>query len=679
LLRTDEPFEKMSRVFIAADGSEHKIEILADGQQIVVNGQHPDAHRPYDWHGGEPWTTPREDLPYVCEADMRAFLDNATRVLIEEHGFKDKTAQEDVRPRSERSEQADSKWRQLNERALEHLDRWVTKLFPTAKRAKKGGYRVASADLGRGREEDLSFTPQGIKYFGDHDMGDPRHGRRTPIDVVMEWGHKDFLPAAGWLAKALEDPEANKPQASSNGSAGGSSSAPADGKLSSLNERFCVVLDAGKTRVLFFEEYVQQIGCMRHIRRVPTFLSFEDFRNFYCNRAITYQGKVISLGRWWLQHPERRQYDGITFQPNCDEIVGNRLNLWQGWSVEPKPGDWSLMKKHILELLASSILKHFDYIINWLAWAVQHPAERAEVALVFRGIRGSGKGTLGNAMCRIFGQHATHLSSAEHLTGRFNAHLRDACLLFADEAYWPGDKSAEGSLKALITEPEIAIEPKHREIVMVKNMSHVLMASNENWVVPAGEKERRFAVFDVAEDQAQKEEWFGPLYEQLENGGYSAMLYDLLKHDLGDFHPRRIPRTAALLDQQSESLSPLDAWWVESLTTGVLWGADPNSAHCAVSNCYEEEVANDNGYTRTVRRKGLYDQARAISPRLKAVSDHALAHYLKEQGCDNAHRVLRRRGWTFPPLVECRKAWEARFPGWQWRDAGLVAEWESED
>jgi hypothetical protein len=41
-----------------------------------------------------------------------------------------------------------------------------------------------------------------------------------------------------------------------------------------------------------------------------------------------------------------------------------------------------------------------------LAWTVQHPAEQAEVALVFLGEIGTGKGTLGKAMCRIFGQHA---------------------------------------------------------------------------------------------------------------------------------------------------------------------------------------------------------------------------------------------------------------------------------
>src|SRR5262249_58026088 len=52
LFKTEVPFAKMLENFIAPDGSEHKIEILCDGQQIVSHGIHPDTKRPYDWHGG---------------------------------------------------------------------------------------------------------------------------------------------------------------------------------------------------------------------------------------------------------------------------------------------------------------------------------------------------------------------------------------------------------------------------------------------------------------------------------------------------------------------------------------------------------------------------------------------------------------------------------------------------
>jgi hypothetical protein len=105
-----------------------------------------------------------------------------------------------ARPRRPRSS---TRAGELNERALANLDKWVTKVFPAAKRTRKGGYRVRSADLGRGLQEDLSLTPSGIKYFGVADQGDPRQGRRSPIDIVMEWEHLDFEAAMQWFEDRL--------------------------------------------------------------------------------------------------------------------------------------------------------------------------------------------------------------------------------------------------------------------------------------------------------------------------------------------------------------------------------------------------------------------------------------------------------------------------------------------
>jgi AAA domain/Primase C terminal 2 (PriCT-2)/Bifunctional DNA primase/polymerase, N-terminal len=89
-LRTDEPFTKLSRAFIAPNGKEQKIEILGDGQQYVVDGIHPDTHKPYGWFGGDLKTIKREDLPYVRREDMEQFLDAAAKLLVKEFGFVEK-------------------------------------------------------------------------------------------------------------------------------------------------------------------------------------------------------------------------------------------------------------------------------------------------------------------------------------------------------------------------------------------------------------------------------------------------------------------------------------------------------------------------------------------------------------------------------------------------------------
>jgi hypothetical protein len=96
-----------------------------------------------------------------------------------------------------------SRWEILNGMAMAHFERWVLKLFPLAVSTPSGGFRVSSKALGRNLQEDLSISLQGIVDFGVADMGDPREGRRSPIDLVMEWLDLDFMPATQWLAKAL--------------------------------------------------------------------------------------------------------------------------------------------------------------------------------------------------------------------------------------------------------------------------------------------------------------------------------------------------------------------------------------------------------------------------------------------------------------------------------------------
>ena len=87
-LRTDVPFKKIVGNVVAPNGSEQKIELLGDGQQVVVFGIHPTTKKPYSWHGGKPGDVKWEDLPYVSEAEARAFVDDAVRLVIEEYGYR---------------------------------------------------------------------------------------------------------------------------------------------------------------------------------------------------------------------------------------------------------------------------------------------------------------------------------------------------------------------------------------------------------------------------------------------------------------------------------------------------------------------------------------------------------------------------------------------------------------
>ena len=58
-------------------GEKDKIEILADGQQFIAYGLHPDTGKPYSWHGLDPldgFLGAKEMLPTVSEAEIKDFL-----------------------------------------------------------------------------------------------------------------------------------------------------------------------------------------------------------------------------------------------------------------------------------------------------------------------------------------------------------------------------------------------------------------------------------------------------------------------------------------------------------------------------------------------------------------------------------------------------------------------------
>ena len=135
--------------------------------------------------------------------------------------------------------------------------------------------------------------------------------------------------------------------------------------------------------------------------------------------------------------------------------------------------------------LCNGNLGHYDYLIKSLARSVQHPELQAEVAIVAKGPKGCGKGTLGRAIVKVWGSHGLQLINREQFTGKFNGHMRDICGMFVDEAFFAGDRSVTGVLQGMITEPTLLIEDKGKRAYKAKNYLKVIMATNEDWAIPS--------------------------------------------------------------------------------------------------------------------------------------------------------------------------------------------------
>jgi hypothetical protein len=174
----------------------------------------------------------------------------------------------------------------------------------------------------------------------------------------------------------------------------------------------------------------------------------------------------------------------------------------------------------------------------------------------------------------LFGGHYLYLFKSEQLTGRFNEHLRDAIFIFADEAFFAGDRKNEGSLKSIITEPVLTIEAKHGAVVTAPNYAHLMMATNNDWAIPATDDERRFAVFDVSDAVVRDFTYFNALNAQMAAGGLAAMLHALLRHNISNFNIRDVPQTDGLRDQKLLSLKGVPAWIYDCLQNAKILGVE---------------------------------------------------------------------------------------------------------
>ena len=445
-----------------------------------------------------------------------------------------------------------------------------------------------------------------------------------------------------------------------------------------MNRRYFVVNEMG--RALVYERTKDEVL----ERDVLLRYAFDDLRKLYLNDRVEAGTRrdgtplMKDKSTAWYEHTHRRQYlGGVVFAPG-GTVPPDKYNLWQGFSVVAKAGNWTLLRAHLQDVICSGNPEHFEYLVNWIARMVQRPGEQGEVAVVLRGGRGAGKGTLGNALAKIVGQHSVYLTNSKHLTGNFNAHLRDAVFVFADEAFFAGDRAHESVLKGLITDPFLTVEAKHQNAVTARNMTHILMASNEKWVVPAGEDERRFFVLDVSEKHKQEKEYFDALYSEMNSGGLQAMLYDLLNRDLSEFDVRKVPKTQGLADQKLRSLRGVESWLLDCLREGAIGhgGWAENELVISRRTAYDDYVAaskrskeyapsNKGLWSKTIREvlgNCVKDQRpRKRMSRLPGLSD------VKPSAGSEA-MMCREREFVFTAISECRAAFE--------RYIGAKIDWE---
>ena len=450
------------------------------------------------------------------------------------------------------------------DRAAQRAATWLSTYAPTATEGHGGDaetYKVAAhlKDLGcdAGQAFDLmaSWNERCSPPWSDDEL-------RTKIDNAFKYGRDpQGIAAPEAIFPPIEDPSADEPD-----------------KLHpfvKLNESFAFVF-AGGTGNILWETTDRKNDYAFHL------MSKQSFLDMHAANKLPIGDKSKSTAQMWIEWKGRRNFDGLVFEPGID-AESRWFNLWRGFAVEPAApvpaGTHShpmvnRWQEHLFENICSRDKKLADWLTGWFAHLIQKPYEKPLVAVVFKGGKGVGKNALVERVSKLLGGHAMTTSRRRYLVGNFTSHLQRCLLFVLDEAFWSGDKEAEGVVKDLVTGTEHLIELKGKESFTVRNLTRVVVIGNEEWLVPASADERRWAVFDVGEGRKQDRQYFEEMRLGLdEQGGAAHLLRYLMDYKITQ-DVNLAPNTVGLTAQKISSLEPVPQWWYDTLAAGTIAGGD---------------------------------------------------------------------------------------------------------
>lgn len=475
---------------------------------------------------------------------------------------------------------------------------------------------------------------------------------------------------------------------------------PQDKAVKELNKKHALITVGGKTRIM---KWMKQ---KRYVNDVPVeypeleFMSRDDFITLYYNQTVPVGDKNINVAAIWLSHPNRRQYDGLDFDPSTTNPTkeGMPWNMWEDWntgkigfdrfideekykSIKDVPNAIEGCKAYV-ELIKEVICGNFSekdkdkllkYILYWMADAVKNPTKRTGTAIALKSGQGTGKSTFVGLFGELFGNYYTHMTDSTRLAQNFNWHMKDNLLLYSDEAFFAGDKKQAGLMKGLITESTRMLESKYVNAIIVNNFTRLILSSNEEWIIPSDIDDRRWMVIEVSGKKKNDRTFFGGVRDEWKNGGKECFLYFLREFiakqtdfSTYDFTAERVI-TQAHWAQKIQS-NKCAQWWVDVLERGRFdyRGEDGSTYKLPLTNDKDNAIYDveriHNDYLNFSKKLGDTRYLMTTQHLSQELNKIGITFQRVRQMVDGDKKTV----WMFPSLDKMRNDWETLTGDKQW-------------
>lgn len=330
--------------------------------------------------------------------------------------------------------------------------------------------------------------------------------------------------------------------------------------LEDMNKYLCVIIASAKPYFMVRQVRTDDLGInyIRYTRQYKSALK-DSYENRLCpaNTSENKKGPKPKPCAWvdmWISWVGRRTYQEEVFQsfeidcPNTMYNTFNGFNISKTLAYEKGTSDVSHVVNFIKKAWCAGSDEVCNWVIDWFAHTIQKPLVKMHSAIVLRGEEGIGKGMIVQILAKIMGpQYFEQPSSSEDILGKFTGIMSNKSLVFLDELVWGGDKQKAGILKKLITESKGTINEKFEPVRPFVNVFNLIMASNEDWVVPAGNNARRYMMLDVLNNHTDKEKDAVRLVCPY---SFAKFLYD---RDITNFEHNKVIATSGLANQKELS------------------------------------------------------------------------------------------------------------------------------
>lgn len=412
----------------------------------------------------------------------------------------------------------------VNAQAISRLSDWVPGLFPDA-RPYRNGYRVTSKALNRDHEEDLGIQPDGIKDFGVHDAGDPKGGKRTPIDLVIEVKGGDAKDAALWLCDQLRiDPatlgwkeqRAEATEGNRETYSGKANAARAVAQPAAVGPDVLLVNPRTGKSLVKHNDAAERLYNLDFAQRLLFDPVELEWREYQPAKGIFKTRSALAIEQA-VYRAVNRHCGGLGF--DTAYITGvTKCLMYEAIQTLQPPAGKICFQNGVLDLATVTLLPHspdfgftaclpFDWtptapdpqpIINWLMDSVDGHADQVQLlrayikaCLVGRpdlqrflelvGAGGSGKGTFIRLLLALLGNDAVHSTTLDQLEkNRFESAklFGKKLVVITDAERWHGDVSM---LKSITGQDPIRFEEKHKQAgASFTYTGMVLIAANQH-------------------------------------------------------------------------------------------------------------------------------------------------------------------------------------------------------